>query len=83
MLATVAATLFASGALALALTLADGPLAQLMEHLPRFAREARLAALTAVGVAVYFPALLAGLRLTRAMPASLLKRALAALRLAR
>jgi putative peptidoglycan lipid II flippase len=83
LLASVAATLFASGALALALTLADGPLVALMEHLPRFAREARLAALTAVGVAVYFPALGAGLRLTHAVPASLLKRALSALRLAR
>ena len=83
LLASVAATLFASGALALALTLADGRLAALMEHLPRFAREARLAALTAIGVAVYFPALGAGLRLTRAVPATLLKRALGALRLAR
>ena len=61
LLATVAATLFAAGALALALTLADGPLVQLMAHLPRFAREARLVALTAIGVAVYFPALGAGL----------------------
>ena len=57
LLATVAATLFAAGALALALTLADGPLVQLMAHLPRFAREARLLALIAIGVAVYFPAL--------------------------
>jgi hypothetical protein len=54
-----------------------------MAHLPRFAREARLLALTATGVAVYFLALGAGLWLTRAMPAALLKRALGALRLAR
>ena len=43
LLATAAATLFAAGALALALTLADGPLVALAAHLPRFAREARLA----------------------------------------
>ena len=83
LLATVAATLFASGALALALTLTDGPLAALTAHMPRFAREARLVALTAIGVAVYFPALGAGLWLTRALPATLLKRALGALRFAR
>jgi putative peptidoglycan lipid II flippase len=83
LLATAAATLFASGALALALTLADGPFAALMAHLPRFAREARLAALTAIGVAVYFPALGAGLWLTRAVPKALFKRVLGALRLAR
>ena len=54
-----------------------------MAHMPRFAREARLIALTAIGVAVYFPALGAGLWLTRALPATLLKRALGALRFAR
>jgi putative peptidoglycan lipid II flippase len=81
--ATVAATIFASGALALALTLADEPLVRLTSQLPRFAREARLAGLAGVGVAVYFPALAAGLWLTRAMPEALLKRALWALRLAR
>jgi hypothetical protein len=83
LLATAAATLFAAGALALALTLFDGPLVALMAHLPRFAREARLAALTAIGGAVYFLALGAGLWLTRAMPAALLKRAQRALRLVR
>jgi putative peptidoglycan lipid II flippase len=83
LLATFAATLFAAGGLALALTLADGPLALLVAHLPRFGREARLLALTAIGVAVYFPALGAGLWLTQALPAALLKRALGALRLAR
>ena len=83
LLATAAATLFAAGALALALTLADGPLIALMSHLPRFAREARFAALTVIGAAVYFAALGAGLWLTRAMPTALLRRARRALRLAR
>ena len=83
LVATVAATLFAAGALALALTLADGPLIALMSHLPRLAREARFAALAVIGAAVYFAALGAGLQLTHAMPAALLKRALGALRLAR
>ena len=83
LVATAAATLFAAGALALALTLADGQLIALMSHLPRFAREARLAALIAIGAAVYFAALGFGLWLTRAMPAALLKRARRALRLAR
>ncbi len=54
LLATAAATLFAAGALALALTLADGPLVALAAHLPRFAREARLAALISIGAVVYF-----------------------------
>ena len=81
--ATAAATLFAAGALALALTLFDGPLMALMAHLPRFAREARLAALTVIGAAVYFAALGAGLMLTHAMPADLVKRARRALGLAR
>jgi len=79
LVATFAATLFAAGALALALTLADGPLAELMARLPRFAREARLLALTAIGILVYFPALGAGLWLTQAMPAAVLRRALGAL----
>jgi hypothetical protein len=83
LLATAAATLFAAGALALALTLADGPLMALVAHLPRFAREARLAGLIAIGGAVYFLALGAGLWLTRAMPATLLRRALRVLRLVR
>ena len=83
LVATVAATLFAAGALALALTLADGPLIALMSHLPRLAREARFAALAVIGATVYFAALGAGLQLTHAMPAALLKRALGALRLAR
>jgi putative peptidoglycan lipid II flippase len=83
LLATAAATLFAAGALALALTLADGPLVALAAHLPRFARETRLAALISIGGAVYFLALGAGLWLTRAMPAGLLRRARRALRLAR
>jgi putative peptidoglycan lipid II flippase len=83
LIATAAATLFAAGALALALTLADGPLIALMSHLPRFAREARLAALTVIAAAVYFAALGLGLWVTRAMPTVLLKRAQRALRLAR
>ena len=41
-LATAAATLFACGALALALTLANAPLISALMHLPRFARETRL-----------------------------------------
>ena len=82
LLATGAATLFAAGALALALTLCDGPLIALMAHLPRFAREARFVALTAIGAAVYFPALGFGLWLTRAMPTTLVRRARRMLRLA-
>jgi hypothetical protein len=54
-----------------------------MAHLPRFARVARLASLTAIGVVVYFPALGFGLWLTRAMPSALLRRARRALRLVR
>jgi hypothetical protein len=54
-----------------------------MSHLPHFAREARLVALTGVGAGVYFAALGVGLWLTRAMPAALLRRAQRALRLAR
>jgi putative peptidoglycan lipid II flippase len=75
LLATAAATLFAAGALALALTLFDGPLVELTAHLPRFAREARFAALTLVGAATYFPALILGLWLTGAVPSALLRRA--------
>ena len=41
-LATLAATVFASGALALALTLADEPLIAALARLPHFAREVRL-----------------------------------------
>ncbi len=66
--ATAAAALFACGALALALTLADEPLVSALSHLPRFARETRLLALAALGVAVYFPALAAGLWLAGAAP---------------
>jgi putative peptidoglycan lipid II flippase len=83
LLATAAAALFAAGALALALTLADGPLLTLTAHLPRFGREARLAALTVIGTVVYFGVLGLGLWLTGAMPAPLLRRARRALRLAR
>jgi hypothetical protein len=60
----------------------DGPLIALMAHLPRFAREARFAALTVIGAAVYFPALGFGLWLTRAMPAPLVRRVRRILRLA-
>ena len=83
LMATIAATLFASGLLALALTLADEPLIALMGRLPRFGREARLAALVLLGVVVYLPALAAGLLLTGAAPTRLLGRALKALRPAR
>jgi putative peptidoglycan lipid II flippase len=82
LLATAAATLFAAGALALALTVFDGPLGALMAHLPRFAREARFAALTLVGAATYFPALILGLWLTGAVPQGVLNRARRMLRLA-
>jgi putative peptidoglycan lipid II flippase len=83
LIATAAATLFASGALALALTLADAPLMSALAALPRFAREARLAILAVIGVAVYFPALAAGLALTGATPDALLGRAARTLRLTR
>jgi putative peptidoglycan lipid II flippase len=82
LVATGAATLFAAGALALALTLFDGPLIALMAHLPRFAREARFVALTVIGVVVYFPALVFGLWLTRALPATLVRRVRRIFRLA-
>jgi hypothetical protein len=75
LLATAAAALFAAGALALALTLAGGPLLTLVAPLPRLAREARLAALTAIGIVVYFGALGLGLWLTGAIPTALLRRA--------
>jgi hypothetical protein len=68
---------------ALTLTLADEKLIALLSHLPRFAREARLLGLTAIGAVVYFLALGAGLWLTRAMPAALVRRARRALKLAR
>jgi putative peptidoglycan lipid II flippase len=80
LLATAAATLFAAGALALALTLADGPLVGFVAHLPRFAREARLVGLTAIGGLIYCAALSLGLRLTGAMPDAVLRRARRALR---
>ena len=83
LVATAAATLFASGALALALTLADAPLISALAVMPRFAREARLALLAVIGVAVYFPALAAGLALTGATPVGLLGRAMRTVRLAR
>jgi putative peptidoglycan lipid II flippase len=79
LLATAAAALFAAGALALALTLAGGPLLTLVAPLPRLAREARLAALTAIGIVVYFGALGLGLWLTGAIPTALLRRARRAL----
>ena len=63
-IATAAATIFACGALAL--TLADQPLVSALSHLPRFARETRLVVLTVIGVAVYFPALAAGMWLAGA-----------------
>jgi putative peptidoglycan lipid II flippase len=77
-----AATLFASGALALALTLADPALVSALAHM-RFARETRLVLLAILGGAVYFPALGFGLALTGAAPAGVLGRAMRTLRLAR
>jgi putative peptidoglycan lipid II flippase len=82
-LATLAATVFAAGALALALTLADAPLIPALAALPRFAREARLLILAIIGVTVYFPALALGLWLTGAAPAGLIGRAMRTLRLLR
>ena len=82
-IATAAAALFASGALALALTLTDPPLVSALSHLPRFAREARLFVLAVIGVAVYFPALAAGMWLAGAAPADLLGRTQRALKRAR
>ena len=67
-IATAAAALFACGALALALTLAEEPLVSALSHLPRFGREARLFVLTIIGIAVYFPALAAGMWLAGAAP---------------
>jgi putative peptidoglycan lipid II flippase len=81
-LAAAAATLFASGALALALTLADPRLIVALAHV-RFGREIRLAILATLGVSIYFPALALGLGLTGAAPAGFLGRALRAIRLAR
>jgi putative peptidoglycan lipid II flippase len=73
-IATGAAAMFACGALALALTLADEPLASALSHLPRFARETRLLILAVIGVAVYFPALAAGMWLAGAAPRDLIGR---------
>ncbi|RBP06484.1 putative peptidoglycan lipid II flippase [Roseiarcus fermentans] len=75
----VAATLFASGALALALTLADAYLADALAH-TAFSREIRLAALAGLGVSVYFPALALGLGLSGAAPTGALARVLRAVR---
>ncbi len=77
-----AATLFAAGALALALTLADPGLSSALAHI-RFSREIRLMLLGAIGVLVYFPALALGLGLAGAAPGGWLGRALRAARLAR
>ena len=82
-LATAAATLFACGALALALTLANAPLILALMHLPRFARETRLLILAFIGIAVYFPALGFGLALTGAAPTGMVGKAMRTLRLAR
>ncbi len=75
-----AATLFAAGALALMLTLADPRLVAALGSM-RFAREARLLLLAMLGVAVYFPALAAGLALTGSTPAGLVDMARRRLRL--
>ena len=82
-IATAAATVFACGALALALTLADPPLISALARLPRFAREARFLILAIIGVAVYFPALAAGMWLAGAAPSDLLGRTRRALRTSR
>jgi putative peptidoglycan lipid II flippase len=77
-----AATLFAAGALALALTLADATLAEALGRL-RFAREIRLALLAILGVCIYFPALGVSLALAGAAPTGVLGRLLRAARLSR
>ena len=73
LVATVAATLFAAGALALAIALANPPLIHALSGI-RFAREFRLLALAALGVAVYFGALSGGLGLVGAAPIALAER---------
>ncbi len=78
-LGAAAATVFAAGALALALTLADPALMTLLAHV-RFGREIRLGLLATLGVAVYFPMLAVGLGLTGAAPAGSLRRAFSAMR---
>ena len=83
LLATAAATLFAAGALALALTLPTGRSSRSWRICRASLAKRELAALIAIGAAVYFSALGVGLWLTRAMPAAFLKRARRALRLAR
>ena len=81
--ATAAATLFACGALALALALADRPLVSALASLPRFARETRLLILALIGGGVYFGALGFGLALTGAAPLGAVERAMRALKLRR
>ncbi len=71
LIGTFAATLFAAGALALAIALADGVLIHALAGI-RLGREIRLVLLGLIGVAVYFPALGAGLALTGSTPAALL-----------
>ena len=62
--------------------LADAGLTGALAGVP-FSREIRLAILTGVGVAIYFPALGLGLGLSGAAPAGVLGRVLRAARLAR
>jgi putative peptidoglycan lipid II flippase len=78
-----AATVFGCGALALALALADAPLASALAALPRFARETRLLILALVGVVVYFGALGFGLVLTGAAPPGIFELAKRRLKLPR
>ena len=82
LIGAAAATLFASGALALALTLVEPGLTSALAQ-ARFAREIRLAILAIVGVFVYFPALAIGFRLVSAAPSGALARILRRLRLQR
>ena len=75
LVATVAATLFASGALALTLAFADGALIHALAGI-RFSREIRLLLLAAIGALVYFGALGGGLGVAGAAPKALAARAL-------
>jgi len=76
---TFAATLFASGGLALALVLADGALIHALGGV-RFGREIRLLLLALVGAIVYFSALAGGLALAGDRPGALAARALRPMR---
>ena len=72
--ASAAATLFASGALALAIPLLETRLAALVAPLPRFARESEMILLALSSALVYFAALALGLWATGIAPRGMLGR---------